>query len=816
MSDMFHISEEMLRENLITKLETHMARCVEDATKQDMYQALSLLTKDYIVKNWLKTNKYYRHNEVKQVYYFSLEFLLGKMLPKHLERLGLTQQAEQALRELGFDLEDILACEPDYGLGNGGLGRLAACFMDSLAACSFAGHGNGIRYKHGLFKQKIVNGYQVEEADDWLVTDNPWEIVKNSDTVEVPFYGNVREEFRDGRMVFIHENYQPVLAIPYDMPLVGHQNEVVNTLRLWSAEPKDGDFNFQLFSKGDYASAVAYRQSVRAISDVLYPDDSQFDNRVLRLKQQYFFVCAGISSILKSYLKKGHSIMELPRYVSIHINDTHPALAVPELMRILLDVHGLDWDNAWNITRNVISYTNHTVMPEALEVWPTEIYKKLLPRIYQITHEINERFCRELWQVYHYDLNKIAHMAVEANDAIRMAHLAIVGSHSINGVAQVHSQLLKSQLFSDFYKTFPARFNNKTNGITHRRWLMASNPRLADLLNSTLNMDVAKSPTRLAEIIQRGLEKDACFLKELARVKWENKVAFSNFLSREHSFSVDPSFIFDFQVKRIHAYKRQLLNAIKILDRYFAIKEDGRTDFTPTVFFFGGKAAPGYAYAKTAIKLIHSIATLVNNDPAVKSLMQVLFLENYNVSLAQRIFPAADISEQISTAGTEASGTGNMKFMLNGALTLGTMDGANIEIAQAVGRDNIFTFGLSVDEIMRARRENSYHSAEVYTANHRIKRVMDALTDNTFADASPEEFFPIFNSLVLQNDYYFYLADFESYVTTAERAERIYREEPMRWLQMSAVNIARAGQFSSDETIREYAKDIWNIRPTTL
>ncbi|HWP52128.1 MAG TPA: glycogen/starch/alpha-glucan phosphorylase [Clostridia bacterium] len=813
---MFHISEEMLRENLITKLETHMAKGVEDASPEDMYQALSLLTKDYIVKNWLKTNKYYRHHDVKQVYYFSLEFLLGKMLPKHLDRLGLTEQAGQALKELGFNFEDILACEPDYGLGNGGLGRLAACFMDSLAACSFAGHGNGIRYKHGLFKQKIVNGYQVEESDDWLETDNPWEIVKTSDTVEIPFYGNVREEFRDGHMVFIHENYQSVLAIPYDMPMVGYGNDVVNTLRLWSAEPKDGDFNFQLFSKGDYASAVAYRQSVRAISDVLYPDDSQFDNRVLRLKQQYFFVSAGISSILKDYCKKERNIMELPRFISIHINDTHPALAVPELMRVLLDVHGLSWDNAWNITRNVISYTNHTVMPEALEVWPTEIYQRLLPRIYQITHEINERFCRELFQVYHYDLDKISRMAVEANGQIRMAHMAIVGSHSINGVAQLHTELLKSQLFNDFYQTYPARFNNKTNGITHRRWLIAGNPRLTALLNQTIGPDIAKMPIRLAEITKRELDKDNVFLQELARVKAANKMEFSDFLKKEHGFSVDPSFLFDFQVKRIHAYKRQLLNALKILDRYFAIKEDGRTDFTPTVFFFGGKAAPGYAYAKTTIKLIHSIAELVNNDPAVSPLMQVLFLENYNVSLAQRIFPASDISEQISTAGTEASGTGNMKFMLNGALTLGTMDGANIEIAQAVGMNNIFTFGLSVDDIMRARQEKSYHSADIYASDYRIKRVLDTLTDKTFKDASSEEFFTIFNSLVLQNDYYFYLADFASYVQTAEAAGRIYHEDPMRWLRMSAVNIAHAGQFSSDETIREYSKDIWNIHPTKL
>ena len=813
---MFHMTEEMLRENLITKIETHMAKGVEDASPEDMYQALSLLAKDYIVKNWLKTNKHYRRGDVKQVYYFSLEFLLGKMLPKHLDRLGLTEQAERALAELGFKLEDILALEPDYGLGNGGLGRLAACFMDSLAACGFAGHGNGIRYKYGLFKQKIVNGYQVEEADDWLETQNPWEIAKLSDTVEVPFYGNVREDYRDGRMVFTHEHYQAVLAIPYDMPMMGYGNDVVNTLRLWSAEPKDGDFDFQLFSKGDYASAVAYRQSVRAISDVLYPDDSQFDNRVLRLKQQYFFVCAGIASILKSYGKKGKSILELPRYISIHINDTHPALAVPELMRVLLDLHRLDWDTAWNITRHVVSYTNHTVMPEALEVWPVDIYRRLLPRIYQITHEINERFCHELWQVYHYDLDTISRMAIEANGQVRMAHLAIVGSHSVNGVANVHSQLLKSQLFNDFYKTYPARFNNKTNGITHRRWLLASNPRLTQLVQNTLDIQVATTPTRLSEITRRGLEQDEGFLRALAEVKAGNKADFSNFLKREHGFSVDPAFLFDFHVKRIHAYKRQLLNALKILDRYLAIKEDGRTDFTPTAFFFAGKAAPGYVYAKTIIKLIHSIAALVNNDPAASQLMQVRFLENYNVSLAQRIFPAADISEQISTAGTEASGTGNMKFMLNGALTLGTMDGANIEIAQAVGSDNIFTFGLSVDEIMRARKEHSYRSADLYASNPRVKRTIDALTNKTLADAAPDEFLPIFNALVLQNDYYFCLADFDSYTQTAETAGRIYREDPTRWLRMSAVNIANAGRFSSDETIREYAKDIWNIRPTNL
>ena len=813
---MLHINEEMLRENLITKLETHMAKGVEDATPEDMYQALSLLTKDYIVKNWLKTNKYYRSHDVKQVYYFSLEFLLGKMLPKHLDRLGLAEQAEQALEELGFHMDDILACEPDYGLGNGGLGRLAACFMDSLASCSFAGHGNGIRYKHGLFKQKIVDGYQVEESDDWLETDNPWEIEKASDTVEVPFYGNIREEYRDGRMVFIHENYQPVMAIPYDMPMVGYGNETVNTLRLWSAEPKDRDFNFQLFSKGDYASAVAYRQSVRAISDVLYPDDSQFDNRVLRLKQQYFFVCAGIASILRDYEKKVHSIMDFPRFVSIHINDTHPALAVPELMRVLLDVYGLGWDDAWNITRSAVSYTNHTVMPEALEIWPADIYRKLLPRIYQITHEINERFCHELWQTYHYDLSKISRMAVEADGQIRMAHLAIAGSHSINGVAEVHTELLKSQLFADFYQTYPGRFNNKTNGITHRRWLITGNPRLNGLLIRAIGPEFIKSPTRLSEITEQGLEKDAGFLAELGRAKSQNKTEFSGLLKKEHGFSVDPSFIFDFQVKRIHAYKRQLLNILKILDRYFSIREDGRTDFTPTVFFFGGKAAPGYAYAKTIIKLIHSVAALVNNDPAVNPLMQVAFLENYNVSLAQRIFPAADISEQISTAGTEASGTSNMKFMLNGALTLGTMDGANIEIAQAVGRENIFTFGLSVEEALRAQREESYRSAEAYSSDRHIKRVLDTLTGKIFKDASPEEFVPIFNSLVLQNDHYLHLADFASYVKTAEEAGRIYREEPARWLRMSAVNIAHAGRFSSDETIHAYAKDIWDIHPTEL
>lgn len=807
------ISKGEILEALIEKLQTNLGKSIEEATAYDIYLAVSYLARDYLSKNWVKTNKFYRNNNEKQMFYFSLEFLMGKMLSKNLDRLGILADTKDVLKDLGLDYKEVSDFEPEYGLGNGGLGRLAACFLDSLASCGFAGNGNGIRYTHGLFKQKIVDGYQVEESDDWLETENVWEIEKRSDIVEVKLYGNIREEYRGGeKKYFVHENYESVMAIPYDVPIMGCKNNTVNTLRLWSAEPKDGDFDFDSFRRGEYSNAVNYRQSIRAISDSLYPDDSNFENKLLRLKQQYFFVCAGISSILKKYIHSGKSILDLPKYIAIHINDTHPALAVSELMRLLLDEYNLEWIEAFDITVKTISYTNHTIMTEALEVWNADVYKKLLPRIYQITTELNARFCHDIMVKYPNNYGKIENMAIEADNKIRMANLAIYGSHSINGVAQVHSEILKNQLFKDFYELYPERFSNKTNGITHRRWLCSSNPGLTSLLIETIGDDFYKTPLTLNRIIDKGLYKDNSFLNNLDMIKLKNKIEFSNYVYKKFGTKIDTNSIFDFQVKRIHAYKRQLMNALKILDLYFTIKDNENTDMVPTTFFFAGKAAPGYVYAKLIIKLINSIANLVNNDDKVNKFIKVIFLENYNVSMAERIYPASDISEQISTASKEASGTSNMKFMMNGAITLGTMDGANIEIAHAVGEQNILTFGLSVDEVLELYKNGTYRSREIYDNDLRIKRVLDALINGTINQAHMGEFMPIFNSLVEQNDDYFVLKDFNSYINTNKTANDIYKNDKTKWLTMSAINIGNSGRFSSDETIRQYAKEIWNIK----
>ena len=804
------MNKDMFKELLVTKLASTLGKSLEEATAYDIYVALSSLVKDAITKDWVQTNMVRRKRKTKQVYYFSLEFLMGKMLSKNLARLHMTEIAKRGLKELGFDINEIVALEPDAGLGNGGLGRLAACFLDSLAACGFAGHGNGIRYKHGLFKQKISNGYQIEEADSWLTQENVWEIKKSSESVEVKFYGDVREDYRDGKMYYLHEGYEPVLAVPYDMPVMGYENGVVNTLRLWSAQPKDKDFDFQSFSKGQYASAVAHRQSVRAISDVLYPDDSNYDNKLLRLKQQYFFVCAGLKSIIRSYLENGGDILNLASHVSIHINDTHPALAVPELMRILVDEKQIEWDIAWNITAKVISYTNHTLLPEALEKWPLDMYKKLLPRIYQITQEIDRRFKMDVEAMYGDKGVQLERMAVISSDRVNMANLSIIGSHSVNGVAAVHSELLKTVLFKDFYTIYPKRFNNKTNGITHRRWLLESNPGLVKLLDKSIGDGYRKNPLELSKIVKKSLHKDAAFLTELGKVKANNKIALANIVEDRLSIAVDTNSIFDVQVKRMHAYKRQLLKTLHMIYLYLQLRDNPGLDIHPVTFIFGGKAAPGYAYAKLIIKLINSVADLVNGDPVISRKIKVVFLENYNVSLAEIIFPGSDISEQISTASTEASGTGNMKFMMNGAITVGTMDGANIEIAEAVGPDNIITFGLSVDEVLGYRKSGSYNSRAIYENNPVLKRVLNCLTDGTFKNSLSDEFMPIFNALI-QNDEYFVLQDFDSYIEACNGANDLYKNDFNKWLSISAVNIGQSGIFSSDETIKRYANEIWNI-----
>ncbi len=809
-------TKEELKEALINKLEGVRNVSVEDATERDMYFALGTLVRELVGKEWVKTKKHYKENNVKQVYYFSLEFLMGKALRKDLRRLQILEDMTDILKEMGFDITRVTHIEPDAGLGNGGLGRLAACFLDSLAACGYAGHGNGIRYRHGLFKQKIVDGYQVEESDNWLNTENLYEARRSSKSVEVKFYGNVVCEERNGKNYYSQVNYDPVIAVPYDTPMIGYDNNIVNTLRLWSAEPKEDEFNFSKFSRGEYSSAVEYRQSVRAISDVLYPDDSNYSNKLLRLKQQYFFVSAGLTSILRDYVALGNDIWKLDEYVSVHINDTHPALCVPELMRLLVDEYEVPWEDAWGITTRTLSYTNHTIMPEALEKWPVHMYRELLPRIFMITEEINRRLCEELYQIYPGDTGKVSYMAIIQNDVVNMANMAIAGSHSVNGVAAVHSQILKDELFHDYYMTTPEKFNNKTNGITHRRWLVDSNPELTELITKNIGSEFINKPLQLSKIVEKDLHNDAAFLEELGKIKYRNKIKLANFIKDKQGFLLNPDTLFDVQVKRIHAYKRQLLKAFQILDMYFDIKDNPTKVRQPMTFLFGGKAAPGYAYAKLVIKFINSVANLVNNDPDTKDILTVLFLENYNVSFAQHIFPASDLSEQISTASKEASGTGNMKFMLNGALTMGTMDGANIEIAEAVGDANIFTFGMSVSEVLNHYRDGDYHSKNIYESDYKLRRILDTLKGDFFKDAHPGEFMPIFDSLIHQNDEYFVLADFASYKETMERAMDLYRTNPKKWLSMSAYNIAMAGRFSSDETIRNYANEIWFLKENKL
>jgi len=807
---------ELLKSELLVKLESERSVPLEEASPRDMYYALANFTKDRTAREWIKSKRHYKENNVKQVYYFSLEFLMGKTLKKDLSRLGLIDDITKIVTDLGFSMDEILHIEPDAGLGNGGLGRLAACFLDSMAACSYSGHGNGIRYQHGLFKQKIVDGYQIEEADNWLSMEHVFEIRRSQDAVEVKFYGEVLNGEKDGSMTFELKGYDPVLAVPYDVPVVGYDNGIVNTLRLWSAEPVDGGFDFSKFSRGEYTSAVEYRQAVRAISDVLYPDDSNHLNKLLRLKQQYFFVSAGIQSIIKAHIKNGNKIEDFAKYTAIHINDTHPALCVPELMRILVDEFSLGWEQAWEITQNTLSYTNHTIMPEALEKWSIDMYKKLLPRIFQITEEINRRLCNSLYEIYPDDIGKVSYMAIIQGNVVNMANLSIVGSHSINGVAAVHSKILVDELFHDYYMTYPERFNNKTNGITHRRWLIDSNSDLTKLITSVIGRDFIKKPLQLSKIVDLGLDKDKAFLEEISKIKRNNKVALSNYLSGKSGVLLDPDSLFDVQVKRIHAYKRQLLKALHILEMYFDIKDNPAKIVQPMTFLFGGKAAPGYAYAKLVIKFINSIANLVNNDSQTKGVLTVLFMENYDVSLAQRIFPASDLSEQISTASKEASGTGNMKFMMNGAVTVGTMDGANIEIAEAVGDENIFTFGLSVSDVLNRYRERNYNSMNIYNSNYKLRRLLDTMKGGFFGDAGHDEFMPIFNSLTRENDEYFVLEDFDSYIEAMDKVMNTYGTNQQKWLSMATVNIAKSGRFSSDETIKQYASEIWRLKENKI
>ena len=794
----------------IDKLEAVRGIPIEDATIDDCYIALSYLIRDQIMKQWTQTAaRNYKKEKKKQVYYFSLEFLLGRMLERNIIALGLRDVCEESLKSLGLDPQEVYGVELDPGLGNGGLGRLAACFMDSLAFLGIPGNGCSIRYKYGLFEQKIVDGYQVEMPDNWLRNEAVWEIKKPHRAILVKFFGDIREEVGGGRLWFHHENYESVVAMPYDVPIPGHESGTVNTLRLWSAEATQ-QFDYGSFSSGDYLNAVSRKYSAEAISEVLYPDDSNYQNRMLRLKQQYFFVSAGVQSIIQHYKKHYGNTRNLPEYVAIHINDTHPALAVPELMRILIDEEGMSWDEAWEITVKTISYTNHTILPEAMEKWPEESFARLLPRIYMIVSEINRRFCEMLQVEYRYDSDRITNMAIVSHGQIHMAFLAIVGSHAINGVAKVHSEILRKELFKNFYDVYPDRWGNKTNGIAHRRWVHKANPELSNLISEAIGADWLREPLKLAMLDESGAVKDKTFLKKMREIKREDKIRLAKHIKESNGIVVDPDSIFDVQIKRIHAYKRQLLLLLNIIDLYYSILDKQKVDIVPRTFIVAGKAAPSYHYAKEVIKFVSVVADRVNNDPRVKDLIKVVFLENYRVSLAEIIFPATDLSEQISTASMEASGTGNMKFMMNGAVTIGTHDGANIEIFEAVGKGNYIDFGLTVPEVLELRRNHSYNSREFLAGHAQLRRIVHDFINVDHNDALRAQFPYIFDSLTAHNDEFFVLKDFDAYVKAQQQATALYRDQD-QWSKMAAMNIAHSGIFASDETIKRYAEEIWKV-----
>ncbi|WP_309089427.1 glycogen/starch/alpha-glucan phosphorylase [Domibacillus sp.] len=779
------------------RLEQSYSTSFQDSTRSQQFVTLSSMVREYISSEWIETNERYRKSN-KQVYYLSIEFLLGRLLGQNLINLGLYEKLDSWLSDLNIPLHELEEIEPDAALGNGGLGRLAACFLDSLASLNLPGHGCGIRYKHGLFEQKMVDGFQMELPENWLRYGYVWEIRKSDLSVDVPFWGSVDVIERDGAMKFRHVDAEYVRAVPHDMPVVGYGGETINTLRLWSAE---------MSTMTPMHDVLKYKRETEAISEFLYPDDSNDEGKILRLKQQYFLVSASIRSILRRFLSTGGELKELHEHVAIHINDTHPVLAIPELMRLLLDEYQLSWEESWNITEKTFAYTNHTTLSEALERWPIRLFKPLLPRIFMIVEEINERFCRGLWEKYPGDWSRIEKMAVIANGEVRMAHLAIAGSHSVNGVARLHTEILKNREMNDFYQFYPKKFNNKTNGITHRRWLLKANPELTSLLTETIGDGFHKNAAELSKLAPYA--DDAAFQEKLWDVKMKRKEILAKRIFDQNGIQVDPSSIFDVQVKRLHAYKRQLLNVLHILSLYNRVKADSSYQIPPRTFVFGAKASPGYFYAKRIIKLIHSVADLVNNDPATKGLLTVVFMENYRVSLAEDIIPAADLSEQISTASKEASGTGNMKFMMNGAITIGTLDGANVEILEQTGPENILIFGLKAEEVMAYDREGGYRSMDYYHHNPLIRRTLDQLVDGTLDDKGL--FNIIYDSLLGENDQYFVLKDFESYCKTQEEAGRIYTNDPERWRKMMVHNISGSGIFSSDRTIQEYAKGIWHI-----
>lgn len=797
------INAKEIKKSIETKIQTYFGLTVENASKTQIYRAVCMTVRDLLTEKRLAFKKNAKNQKAKQVYYMSMEFLLGKSLKNHLFNLGITDVVAEVCKGYGVEMNELYDIEPDAGLGNGGLGRLAAAYMESLTNCNYVASGFSIKYDYGIFKQKISDGWQLELPDEWLQNGDVWLSAREEDTFQVKFGGQINEKWENGRMYVEQVNCYTVNAVPYDMNISGYNVPAVNKLRLWTAKAPV-DFDMQLFSQGEYIKSLEQKSLAESICKVLYPADHHIEGKQLRLKQQYFFVSASIQSILKKHLKDYGTLDNLGDKVAIHINDTHPTLCIPELMRILLDDYGYSWDKAWEIVKETISYTNHTVMSEALEKWPEDLFKQLLPRIYQIVCEINQRFCNNLWEFYPNDWNKVAYNAIISYNQIKMANLCLAASHTINGVSALHSEILKNDVFNDYYKMYPNKFTNVTNGITYRRWLCQSNPKLSNYIESLIGDGFKKNADELKKLEKFKGNKQV--LEEILKIKRENKLVLAKYIKDHNDILVNPDSIFDVQVKRLHEYKRQLLNALHILDLYYQLKENPNMEMNPRTFIFAAKAAPSYYMAKQIIRLICSIGDLVNNDPTIGGKIKVVFLENYRVSLAEIIMPASDVSEQISIAGKEASGTGNMKFMINGAVTMGTMDGANIEIHQNVGDENIFIFGLLADQIDEINRQG-YYPSSYYQNNWRLKAVIDSLR----AGINGVSFGEIADSLIT-SDSYKVMADFGSYCEAHDRLDKAYSDKE-RWARMSLMNTANSGFFSSDRSVKEYADRIWALKP---
>ncbi len=782
-------------------------RDIEDATQQQIYQAVAYAVKDFIIDQWIETHKTYKKNKVKFVYYLSMEFLMGRALGNNMINLTFYDEIKDALEEMGLDINLIEDQEPDAALGNGGLGRLAACFLDSLATLGYPAYGCGIRYHYGMFKQKIENGFQIEKPDDWLRNGNPFEIRRDEYAKVVKFGGYVEVEVdKNGKQHYVQKNYQSVRAIPFDMPIVGYGNHVINTLRIWDAEAMQ-TFKLDSFDKGEYQKAVEEENLAKNISEVLYPNDNHYAGKELRLKQQYFFISASVQQAIASFKELESDIHKLPEYVCFQLNDTHPTVAVAELMRILIDEEGLEWNEAWAITCKTCAYTNHTIMAEALEKWPIELFSRLLPRVYQIVEEINRRFVNDIRTAYPNQPEKVASMAILYDGQVKMAHLAIAGSFSVNGVARLHTEILKERELHDFYEMTPAKFNNKTNGITQRRFMLHANPLLSNWISNKIGDDWITNLSHMERLAVYADDPKA--QQEFMDIKYQNKVRLAKYIKEHNGVDVDPRSIFDVQVKRLHEYKRQLMNILHVMHLYNELKEHPEMDIVPRTFIFGAKAAAGYYTAKLTIKLINAVADKINNDPFINGKLKVVFIEDYRVSNAEIIFAAADVSEQISTASREASGTGNMKFMLNGALTIGTMDGANVEIVEEVGEENAFIFGLRAEEVMRYEREGGYNPRDIYNNNEAVRKVMTQLVNGYYSPENPELFRGLYDSLMNQ-DQYFILKDFDSYCEAHRKVDAYYRDE-QAWARSAMLNTAKCGKFSADRTIEEYAKEIWKL-----